>query len=123
MSGQRLHIGTWARRGLAAVVLFALTVPLFLVCVEALMRAGYIEPKYEFDDYDISLDDRALFKLHFSGNPQINDHGYRDREFSVVKSGKKRALFYGDSFVMGTPETPTIPKYVPTLFKYPPASG
>ena len=91
-----------------------------LIIVEVLLRVGPVRPAFEhpFDlKFEVVIDREVLFKIKPRSSPEINNYGYRDRDFARKKSGKKRVLFLGDSFIMGLTSTPdkTIPRELERL--------
>ena len=97
------------------ITFYGLLVLATLIIVELLLRVGPVRPAFEhpFDlKFEVVLDREVLFKIKPHSSPEINNYGYRDRDFTLEKSGKKRVLFLGDSFIMGLTSTPdkTIPK-------------
>lgn len=103
---------------------FTAGVVLFLLCfVEGLLRFGVIIPSFKQYTrnlgYEIILDRKILFRIKPHSGNDINNFGYRDRDFSLAKTGKKRILFYGDSFVMGinVRSDQTLPKDLERLME------
>lgn len=102
------------RKRLYLAMYIALSLVLALCGIEALLRLGVI--KYTFKDdrsLTIYLDRALLFRFLPHCREDFNNYGYRDRDFTIKKpQGKRRVLFYGDSFIMGLHVEPdqTIPK-------------
>lgn len=99
---------------------------LFLLAVvfifaEAAFRMGFFRPLFYQPGHrygiGLMLDRKVLFKLKPASRPDINNMGYRDMDFTKDKQGKKRALFLGDSFVIGLNVKPheTMPKALERL--------
>ena len=103
---------------LASFYLLALLFSLLIL--ELFLRIGFISPTFEHPfnlNFKVLLDREVLFKVKPHSSPEINNYGYRDREFTLEKSRKKRVLFLGDSFIMGLTTTPdkTLPKELERL--------
>ncbi|MCK4911439.1 MAG: SGNH/GDSL hydrolase family protein [Thermodesulfovibrionales bacterium] len=83
-----------------------------LLSVEVSLRSGLITPAFDQGDRDFALDRRVLYKIVPHSGEEINNYGFRDREFVKDKKGKRRILFLGDSFVEGrnVKMNETIPK-------------
>ncbi len=106
--------------------LFILQIAIFIcLCLaEVMMRYVFFHPSYKFavqsvldghgKDLKVELTQDNLYSIQ--PNPQlgINKLGFRDKEFSASKKGKKRICFLGDSFVMGlnVKADETIPRYL-----------
>jgi SGNH hydrolase-like domain, acetyltransferase AlgX len=63
-------------------------------------------------DFEIELDRELLFRIRPHCIPDVNALGYRDHEFEKEKHGRRRILFFGDSFVLGAgvPPGQSLPK-------------
>jgi hypothetical protein len=102
-------------RKLPSILLVPLVSGLLLVgLVEVFMRTGVIRPTFRNPmGLGMYLDERLVYRLAPRCREDINGDGYRDRDFAVPrKPGVKRAVFLGDSFVMGMYVKPeeTIPR-------------
>ncbi len=95
-----------------AAAIVALSVALGLGLAEIALRALGTAADYRMGDFEIRLDRELLFRLKPRCVPDVNSLGYRDHEFTAAKNGKRRILFFGDSFVLGAgvPPARSLPK-------------
>lgn len=92
--------------------LFILTVTIFMMLVfsEILMKF-FFHPTYNFqtagmlnghgEELKVELIPDNLYEIKPNKELGINNEGFRDKDFSIVKHGMKRICFFGDSFTMG----------------------
>lgn len=90
------------------LVISCLSVLIALAVMETILRIGVVKPKIAypgnealFRGISLSLDRQLMFRLTPNCREDINNYGYRDNDFTKAKTGKKRVIFLGDSFVMG----------------------
>lgn len=104
--------GPAGRTFLLASAAAALSLALSLGLAEALLRLAGTAAVYRMGDFEIELDRDLLFRVRPRCTPEVNALGYRDREFEADKRGRRRILFFGDSFVVGVgvPSGQTLPK-------------
>jgi hypothetical protein len=90
----------------------ALSLVMSLGLAEAFLRLAGTAAVYRMGDFEIQLDRDLLFRVKPHCSPEVNALGYRDREFAADKKGRRRILFYGDSFVVGVgvPSGLALPK-------------
>ena len=91
--------------------LFLVALIVALVIAEVLVRSFFFNPYYQCsrktalqdrgEDLVVELDPDYLYKFKPDRRLGINRDGFRDRDFTADKKGKKRILFLGDSFVEG----------------------
>ncbi|MBF0504435.1 MAG: hypothetical protein HQL14_04955 [Candidatus Omnitrophica bacterium] len=93
------------------------------------MKCFLFHPAYKFSvggvleghgkDLKIELIEDNLYKIQPNKKLGINTDGFRDKDFSTQKHGKKRICFLGDSYVMGlnVKSEETIPKVLEQQFK------
>ena len=98
-------------RTLAAVTI-ALSLAVALCLAELGVRLSGAAAFYEMGDFEIELDRELLFRIRPHCIPDVNALGYRDHEFETEKHGRRRILFFGDSFVLGAgvPPEQSLPK-------------
>jgi hypothetical protein len=80
---------------------------------EALLRWVDFAPDYwDWHGTRVELDPELLYRLRGHSRADLNRHGYRDRDFSEEKAGRKRLLMSGDSFLFGDNVAPhqTLPR-------------
>ena len=78
-----------------------ITILVTLGCCEMALRLAGFAPLYQYGEWKVKLDDEVLFRIVPKSGPEINNYGYRDRDFGAKQGGKYRIAFIGDSFVMG----------------------
>jgi hypothetical protein len=87
-----------------------------LIAAEAFLRAtgDGVTIEHRHEKFEIRLDPRILYRVKPHSRHDMNQYGYRDRDFSKKRmpDGPIRVLFLGDSFVMGLNVSPeqTWPK-------------
>jgi len=74
---------------------------LTLGAAEAVLRVAGFAPTFTEQRLLVKLDARALYRVLPGTRDDLNSAGFRDREFVRAKSGRKRILMVGDSFLMG----------------------
>ena len=82
----------------------ALIISAVIVCGEFVVLKLIHEPSFPDSTprpIRINLDRDILYRVKPGSTPEINKQGYRDGDFRKHKSGKKRIVFLGDSFMMG----------------------
>ncbi len=113
-----------APRSLPATIIYWVVVLLLCVAVgEASVRAWGFLPVYSFQAKGIpytlrfKLDQDLLFQFLPDAKHSINSLGFRDRNFTVKDSARKRILVVGDSFPAGLFVLPqeTFPKRLQEL--------
>ncbi|HOE95911.1 MAG TPA: hypothetical protein PLS90_04605 [Candidatus Sumerlaeota bacterium] len=95
---------------------------------ELLLALLHLEPTYVAPELHpgrlparIALDRELLFRFVPRSRNDLNNLGYRDRDFGAKSAGRRRVLMVGDSFVMGVSTTSheTIPRRLETFLGSP----
>src|ERR1017187_929375 len=123
MSGSSLPDADKPRKRRAMqLLLLTLSLAFSLALAEGFCRCRGVAPLYTVQQpftsgIVVRLNPRNLFEVIPAGRPDINRTGFRDYDFPVPRSKKKRVIFLGDSFVMGLNVAPadTMPKQLETL--------
>jgi hypothetical protein len=110
-TGKARGVSTNLSRPLAAITV-TLSVALALCLVEIGLRLSGAAAVYQMGDFEIELNRDVLFRIRPHCIPDVNALGYRDHEFEKEKHGRRRILFFGDSFVLGAgvPPGQSLPK-------------
>jgi hypothetical protein len=97
----------------AAIALLVLSLLLALGLAEAVFRAGYFPPYFydRINGLDLRFDRDIIYRIKPETRPDINNHGYRDSDFTPGPHEGQRIVFLGDSFIMALHVRPeeTIP--------------
>lgn len=78
---------------------------LTLGVAEVGLRVVGFAPTFTEQRLDVKLDPDVLYRVVPGSREDFNSWGFRDREFELAKSGRKRVVMIGDSFLMG----PNVP--------------
>lgn len=91
---------------------------ILLGLIELLYSMKIIQPSFHMHGIDVVLEKDILYRIKPNSAPDINRFGYRTHEYDLKKD-KKRIVFLGDSFVMGTDIAAheAIPQQLETLLK------